>query len=314
MLVNRWDFPHMTLPVVRRSFPCILIALAAHHGLPEPLKGHRAARARPVAHPEHLTMNPESSNTETQWATLRVVLAALTFAVSMAIAAACSTGPTEIPPTQRPNDEFVAPRNAMVDAYVDYDEISDPLALKAMRTVRREEFVLPRDRGRAYREMALAINAGQTISQPLVVALMTDLLDLRPGERVLEIGTGSGYQAAVLAEITDQVYSIEIIPSLAVEVVARLDRLGYGDIRLRQADGYFGWEEEGPFDGIIVTAAPDHVPPPLLRQLAEGGRMTIPVGPPGAVQTLWLIERMGDQYARTNQGAVRFVPFIRDGQ
>ena len=242
----------------------------------------------------------------------RLELAALIVCLSLAAALACSTGPSEDPSTETPDDEFAARRNAMVDAYGNRDEISDPLVLKAMRTVRREEFVLPRDRGRAYREMALAINAGQTISQPLVVALMTDLLDLQPGERVLEIGTGSGYQGAVLAEITDHVYSIEIIPSLAAEVAARLDRLEYGDIELRQADGYFGWEEEAPFDGIIVTAAPDHVPSPLLRQLADGGRMVIPVGPPGAVQTLWLIERRGDDYVRKNQGAVVFVPFTRE--
>ena len=259
-------------------------------------------------------MRDHAGGTLTRWALLRLALAALTVVVSLPAASSCSTGPTEVPPTLAPYDEFVAPRYAMVDAYADINEISDPLVLNAMRTVRREEFVLPRDRGRAYREMALAINAGQTISQPLVVALMTDLLDLQPGERVLEIGTGSGYQGAVLSEITDHVYSIEIIPSLAAEVAARLDRLGYGDIELSQADGYFGWEEESPFDGIIVTAAPDHVPPPLLRQLADGGRMTIPVGPPGAVQTLWLIERRGDQYIRTNQGAVMFVPFVREGR
>lgn len=253
-------------------------------------------------------------NALTIWVSPRLALAALTVVVSLAAASACSTGPTEAPPRQAPVDEFLAQRKAMVDNYSNYDEISDPLVLKAMRTVRREEFVLSRDRGRAYREMALAINAGQTISQPLVVALMTDLLDLQPGERVLEIGTGSGYQGAVLGEITDHVYSIEIIPSLAAEVAARLDRLGYGDIELRQADGYFGWEEKAPFDGIVVTAAPDHVPPPLLRQLADGGRMTIPVGPPGAVQTLWLIERRGDDFIRTNQGAVRFVPFLREGR
>ena len=259
-------------------------------------------------------MRDHAGGTLTRWALLRLALADLAIVVSLAAASACSTVPTEVPPTLAPDDEFAAPRNAMVDVYADINEISDPLVLNAMRTVRREEFVLPHDRGRAYREMALAINAGQTISQPLVVALMTDLLDLQPGERVLEIGTGSGYQGAVLSEITDHVYSIEIIPSLAAEVAARLDRLGYGDIELSQADGYFGWEEESPFDGIIVTAAPDHVPPPLLRQLADGGRMTIPVGPPGAVQTLWLIERRGDQYIRTNQGAVMFVPFVREGR
>ena len=259
-------------------------------------------------------MREHTGGALTRWASPPMALAALTVVVSLAAASACSTGPTEVPPEQPSYDEFAAPRNAMVDAYANIAAISDPLVLKAMRTVRREGFVLPRDRGRAYREMALAINAGQTISQPLVVALMTDLLDLQPGERVLEVGTGSGYQGAVLAEITDRVYSIEIIPSLAAEAADRLDRLGYGDIRLRQADGYFGWEEEAPFDGIIVTAAPDHVPPPLLRQLADGGRMTIPVGPPGAVQTLWLIERRGDEYIRTNQGAVRFVPFIRENR
>ena len=242
-------------------------------------------------------------------------LAALAIALTLAVSAACSSGTTEpaaVPPTPAPDDEFAARRWAMVSAYADNDDITDSRVLKAMSTVPREEFVLPRDRERAYLERALPINAGQTISQPLIVALMTDLLDLEPGDRVLEVGTGSGYQGAVLAEITDRVYSIEIIPSLAAEVAAKLERLGYGDINLRQGDGYFGWEDEAPFDGVIVTAAPDHVPPPLLQQLADGGRMVIPVGPPGAVQTLWLIERRGDEYVRTNQGAVRFVPFTRE--
>ena len=257
-------------------------------------------------------MRNHASNAVTRRILLRATLAALTAAASLAVAVACATGPADNPPSPDPPDEFAAARHAMVDAYSDAVEITDPMVLEAMRTVRREEFVLPGDRGRAYREMALPINAGQTISQPFVVAWMTDLLDLEPGERVLEIGTGSGYQGAVLAEITDRVYSIEIIPSLAREVADRLDRLGYGDTKLRQADGYFGWEEEAAFDAIIVTAAPDHVPPPLLRQLTDGGRMVIPVGPPGAVQSLWLIERRGDAYIRLNQGAVRFVPFTRE--
>ena len=144
-------------------------------------------------------------------------------------AAACSsdtTEPTQVPPTPAPDDEFTVRRFAMVAAYADNDDITDSRVLKAMSTVPREEFVLPRDRERAYLERALAINAGQTISQPLIVALMTDLLDLEPGDRVLEVGTGSGYQGAVLAEITDHVYSIEIIPSLAAEVAAKLERLG----------------------------------------------------------------------------------------
>ena len=138
----------------------------------------------------------------TRRASPRLALTGLIAAVSLVVAFACSTGPTEVAPAQAPDVEFVAQREAMVDAYAHIDEISDPLVLNAMRTVRRQEFVLPRDRGRAYREMALAINDGQTISQPLIVALMTDLLDLEPGDRVLEIGTGSGYQGAVLAEIT----------------------------------------------------------------------------------------------------------------
>ena len=200
----------------------------------------------------------------------------------------------------------------MVRAYVAAARIVDPLVLEAMRTVPREEFVSPGDRDRAYREMALRIGHGQTISQPFIVAEMTELLSLRPGDRVLEIGTGSGYQAAVLAEITDEVYSIEIIPELAEEASERLDSLGYEGVRRKRADGYFGWEEYAPFDAIIVTAAPDHVPPPLLRQLKDGGNLVVPIGPPGAVQTLWLIERRGAQFVRVNKGLVRFVTFVRD--
>ena len=211
-------------------------------------------------------------------------------------------------------DPFAQRREAMVQAYVTANEIKSPLVLEAMLAVPREEFVLRGDRERGYREMALRIRHGQTISQPFIVAEMTDLLSLQPGDRVLEIGTGSGYQAAVLAEITDEVYSIEIIPELAQEASERLDTLGYDGVQRKRADGYFGWEEHAPFDAIIVTAAPDHVPPPLLRQLKDGGNLVVPIGPPGAVQTLWLIEKRGTQFNRINKGLVRFVPFVRDGR
>jgi len=196
----------------------------------------------------------------------------------------------------------------MVRDLMEDDSIEDPAVLDAMRAVPREEFVLPEYRDLAYRNRALPIKEGQTISQPFIVALMTELLALEKGDRVLEVGTGSGYQAAVLAEIIDEVYTVEIIPLLASEVKDRLQDLGYGDVNTLWADGYNGWEEHGPYDAIIVTAAPDHVPQPLVRQLKDGGRLVIPIGPPGAVQTLWLIEKEGDQIRRFNMGAVRFVP------
>ncbi|MCJ7668024.1 MAG: protein-L-isoaspartate(D-aspartate) O-methyltransferase, partial [Anaerolineae bacterium] len=150
---------------------------------------------------------------------------------------------------------------------------------------------------------------GQTISQPYIVALMTELLEIEEGDKVLEVGTGSGYQAAILAEITDQVFSVEIIPELAESAAARLKRLGFGQVKVANLDGYYGWEEHAPYDGIIVTCAPDHVPPPLLQQLKDGGRLVIPVGPPGAYQTLWVVKREGDEFRYENCGGVTFVPF-----
>ena len=159
----------------------------------------------------------------------------------------------------------------------------------------------------------MPIGYGQTISQPYIVALMTEALRLKPGERVLEIGTGSGYQAAILAELDVDAYTIEIIPELAQQAEARLTELGYDGVHVRQADGYFGWEEEAPFDAIIVTAAPDHLPQPLANQLANGGRLIIPIGPPGAVQSLWLFEKLNGQLHASNLGEVVFVPFTRSG-
>lgn len=190
--------------------------------------------------------------------------------------------------------------------------IDDPAVLDAMRAVPRHEFVPPELRSAAYRNRPLPIGHGQTISQPYIVGLMTDLLEPEPGDRVLEIGTGSGYQAAVLAEIVDSVFTIEIIRPLATSARERLRRLGYGNVAARHGDGYFGWPERAPFDGIVVTAAAAHIPPPLIEQLAPGARMVIPVGPPFRVQRLMLVEKRPDGSVRQRSIApVQFVPFTR---
>jgi protein-L-isoaspartate(D-aspartate) O-methyltransferase len=203
-------------------------------------------------------------------------------------------------------------RQRMVETQMRARDITDERVLAAMETVPRHDFVLPETIGQAYADHPLPIGYGQTISQPYIVALMTQMLELQSGDTALEIGTGSGYQAAVLAELTDQVYTIEIIPELAQGARVTLDRLGYDYVVSRQADGYWGWEQYAPFNVIIVTAAPDHVPQPLLNQLADGGRMVIPVGPPGGYQSLWVITREGDEFHNFNWGGVRFVPFTRE--
>ena len=203
-------------------------------------------------------------------------------------------------------------RERMVSQQIEARGVKDPLVLESMRTVPRHLFVSENYRDAAYHDSPLPIGDSQTISQPYIVALMTELIDIQPGERVLEIGTGSGYQAAVLAEVTDKVYTIEIIPELAERAQQTFDHLAYDQIVAKQADGYWGWEEYAPFDAIIVTAAPDHVPQPLVNQLADGGKMVIPIGPPGGYQSLWLLERKGDEVLRYNWGGVRFVPFTRE--
>jgi protein-L-isoaspartate(D-aspartate) O-methyltransferase len=178
-----------------------------------------------------------------------------------------------------------------------------------MQSVKRHQFVPEKYLNQAYDDHPLPIGYGQTISQPYIVALMTAILELKPGDRILEIGTGSGYQAAVLAEMDVDVYTMEIIPELAAQATERLENLGYSNIHVSNADGYFGWEEYAPFDAIIVTAAPDHLPQPLINQLAEGGKLVIPIGPIGAVQTLWLFEKVEGEPNAINLGPVRFVPF-----
>jgi len=164
---------------------------------------------------------------------------------------------------------------------------------------------------RAYNDGPLPIGYGQTISQPYIVAYMTEAIDPKPGQKVLEIGTGSGYQAAVLAEIVDSVYTIEIITELYKSSEKRLSELGYKNVLCRNADGYYGWKKFAPFDAIIVTAAAEHIPPPLIEQLKDGGKMIIPVGSPFLNQTLILVEKSGEEITTTSLLPVRFVPFTR---
>jgi protein-L-isoaspartate(D-aspartate) O-methyltransferase len=192
--------------------------------------------------------------------------------------------------------------------YTGREELS-PRVMAAMTRVKREEFVLPAYRHRAYRNTPLPIEAGQTISQPLIVALMTDLLDPQPGDVILEVGTGSGYQAAVLAELVQQVYSIEIVTELAESAAATLKRLDYDNVLVRAGDGYAGWQEHAPFDGVIVTAAADHIPQPLLDQLKPGGKLVIPVGEEHGFQQLLLVE-VDDKGEVQSESVlpVRFVP------
>ncbi|MFP4302841.1 MAG: protein-L-isoaspartate(D-aspartate) O-methyltransferase [Alkalispirochaetaceae bacterium] len=214
-----------------------------------------------------------------------------------------------------PAGEWAAEREELVQSAVIDEGIEDPETVEAMRAVPRHEFVPEDLRGRAYRNTPLPIGHGQTISQPYIVAYMTEALELEPDDTVLEVGAGSGYQAAVLAEIVDQVYTIEIIHPLAESARARLQRLGYENVTVTAGDGYFGWPEEAPFDAIIVTAAPGHVPTPLVEQLEPGGRMIIPVGPVFSVQTLILLQKDEDGSVRTKQLLpVRFVPMTGRAQ
>lgn len=223
--------------------------------------------------------------------------------------------PTKVQPTLETTESginFASARSRMVDTQIAPRGIENPDILEAMRTVPRHEFV-PKDlRALAYNDHPLPIGYGQTISQPFIVGLMTQTIEPKPGMRILEIGTGSGYQAAILAELGADVYTIEIIPELAQQAAQRLMDLGYTNISTLTADGYFGWQEYAPFDAIMVTAAPDHLPQPLADQLKDGGRIVIPIGPIGFVQTLWLFEKKDGELEATNLGGVTFVPFTGD--
>jgi len=196
----------------------------------------------------------------------------------------------------------------MVDEQIRGRGVQDTAVLSAMRTVPRHRFVPAQYVDEAYADHPLPIGYGQTISQPYIVGLMTEALKAKPGDRVLEVGTGSGYQAAVLAQLGVEVYTIEIIPELAQQARKTLDDLGYRGVHVRTGDGYFGWEVNAPYDAVIVTAAPDHLPQALATQLKDTGRLVIPIGPVGSVQTLWLFEKQGGELSATNLGAVSFVP------
>jgi protein-L-isoaspartate(D-aspartate) O-methyltransferase len=222
-----------------------------------------------------------------------------------------TAAPTTAAEASLPADDRAEDRSDMVDQQIAGRGVSDPAVLEAMLAVPRHRFVDEGWQDQAYDDHPLPIGHGQTISQPYIVAVMSEALGVEPGAKVLEIGTGSGYQAAVLAEMGIEVYSIEIISELAERAAATLGELGYG-ATTRAADGYFGWAEEAPFDAIIVTAAPDHVPQPLVDQLAPGAVMVIPVGPIGAVQTLWRFTKAADgEVLAESLGPVSFVPFTR---
>lgn len=210
-------------------------------------------------------------------------------------------------------DEYFEARQQLAEEIRARGNISEEI-VRIMAAVPRHEFIPPKFLDQAYEDHPLPIGFGQTISQPFIVAWMTNLLELQPGEKVLEIGTGSGYQAAVLAELEGvDVYTIEIVPELADKSAALLEKLGYTDIHTRQGDGYYGWEEFAPFDAILVTAAPDHLPAPLVEQLSEDGRLVIPIGPQGWVQTLWKFAQEGGELKAYNLGGVQFVPFTGPG-
>lgn len=226
-------------------------------------------------------------------------------------------------PAQEPAasaDAFTETRESMVrrdiaSGVFDRNPVRDPAVLRAMRTVPRHEFVPAEVRAHAYADSPLPIGHDQTISQPYIVATMTEALQVGPDDVVLEIGTGSGYQAAVLAEIVKHVYTIEIVEPLGLRAKADLQRVGYTNIDVRIGDGYKGWPEHAPFDAIIVTAAPDHVPQPLIDQLKPGGRMVIPVGETGRVQHLKRLTKKEDgSVAEETLELVRFVPMTGEAE
>ena len=211
-------------------------------------------------------------------------------------------------------EELAQQREQMVETQLKSRDIHNDLVLEAMKKVPRHLFMPASVRQYAYIDSPVPIGQGQTISQPYIVGLMTQTVDPKPGDRALEVGTGSGYQAAVLGELVQEVYTIEIIPDLAERAEKALAELGYDNVEVRQGDGYQGWPEKAPFDIILITAAPEEIPQPLIDQLAEGGRLVVPVGPQGEVQTLTLVTKEKGEVKRAYITDVRFVPMTGEVQ
>jgi len=210
--------------------------------------------------------------------------------------------------------QYIKARERMVQTDLKGRDITDKKVLSVMGKVQRHLFVEKDLWNVAYNDYPLSIGEGQTISQPYIVALMTQHLNLKPTDKVLEIGTGSAYQAAVLAELVDKVYSIEIHKGLAQKAAARLKELGYHNVTVKQGDGYVGWPEQAPFDAIMVTCAPRHIPSPLTEQLNEGGRLIIPVGRTSLYQTLTLVTKVKGELKAKEISGVRFVPMTGEAQ
>lgn len=235
-----------------------------------------------------------------------------TLVVFVAACGPAATGRATATPQDRPID-FEGQRRLMVAEQIEARGVADARVLEAMSRVPRHEFVPSELRAQAYADRPLPIGLDQTISQPYIVALMSELLDAQPGDRILEVGTGSGYQAAVAAQLVSEVFTIEIKPELALSAAARLERLGVANVVVRAGDGYLGWPEHAPFDGILVTAGADHIPGPLLDQLRPGARMVIPVGDPSGDQVLKVIGKLSNgEYAERDVVPVRFVPLLRN--
>jgi protein-L-isoaspartate(D-aspartate) O-methyltransferase len=208
-------------------------------------------------------------------------------------------------------EDYKERREGLVKRHIEKRGIKDAAVLNAMRQVKRHLFVPENSIPNAYDDRPLPIGYGQTISQPYIVAYMTEAIKPKPEFKVLEIGTGSGYQAAVLAEIVKEVYTIEIVPQLGNTAANRLKKLGYKNVQVKVGDGYYGWKEHGPYDAIVVTAAAEFVPPPLLEQLKDGGKMIIPIGSPFMTQMLMQVEKKGKRATTKSLLPVVFVPFTR---